>query len=41
VIRIGRLAVVEAELFLGEIGEVSDERLKRIQRRIADWITGI
>lgn len=41
VIRIGRLAVVEAELLLGEIGEISDERLKRIQRRIADWITGI
>ncbi len=38
VIRIGRLAVANAELFLGAIGEISDERLVRIRRRIADWV---
>ena len=41
VIRIGRLAVVEADLLLGEIGEISRERLNRIRRRIADWIMGV
>jgi len=41
VVRIGRLAVVEADLLLGEIGEISRERLNRIRRRIADWIMGI
>ncbi len=40
VIRIGRLAVVEAELLLGEIGEISNERLNRIQKHIVDWIMG-
>jgi len=38
VIRIGRLAVVNAGLFLGAIGEISGERLARIRRRIANWI---
>lgn len=38
VIRMGRLAVANAELFLGAIGEISDKRLGRIRRRIADWI---
>jgi mRNA interferase MazF len=41
VIRIGRLAVVEAELLLGEIGEISNERLNRIQKHIVDWIMGV
>lgn len=38
VIRIGRLAVVDTELFLGASGEISGERLAGIRRRIADWI---
>lgn len=38
VIRIGRLAAANAELFLGAIGEISGERLTHIRRRIADWI---
>ena len=40
-IGIGRLAVVEADLLLGEIGEISSERLNRIQKRIADRIMGV
>jgi mRNA interferase MazF len=32
VVRIGRLAIVEANLLLGEIGEISTERLTRIRR---------
>jgi len=40
VVRIGRLAIVEANLLLGEIGEISTERLIRIRRRLADWIMG-
>jgi len=38
VIRIGRLAVANAELFLGASGEISGERLAGIRHRIADWI---
>jgi mRNA interferase MazF len=38
VIRIGRLAVANSELFLGASGEISGERLAGIRRRIADWI---
>jgi len=38
VIRIGRLAVANAELFLGASGEISGKRLAGIRRRIADWI---
>jgi mRNA interferase MazF len=41
VVRIGRLAIVEANLLLGEIGEISTERLNRIRRRLADWIMGV
>ena len=40
VIRIGRLAVANAELLLGAIGEISDERLNRVRRVICDWILG-
>jgi mRNA interferase MazF len=37
-VRIARLAVVEEQLLVGSIGEVSEERLKRIRKRLADWI---
>ena len=36
--RVSRLAVVEESLFLGTIGEISTERLKRIRDSIAQWI---
>ncbi len=39
VIRAGRLAVVGAGILLGMIGEISSERLQRIKRRLADWLT--
>ncbi len=38
VIRVERLAVVEEEILLGEIGEISEERLRRIKRRLAKWL---
>ena len=38
VIRVGRLAVVDREVLLGAIGEVSPERLRRIKARLADWL---
>ena len=37
VIRAGRLAVANAELLLGTIGEISSGRLVRIRHHIADW----
>ena len=36
--RVVRLAVVSADMFIGTIGEISDERLHRIQKTLADWI---
>lgn len=38
VIRIGRLAVVSGEILVGAIGEVSEERLRGIKRRLAEWL---
>jgi mRNA interferase MazF len=38
VIRIGRLAVVEQGLLVGELGAISDQRLQRVRRRIAEWV---
>jgi len=40
VIRVARLAVVSEEMLVGRIGEISEERLRRIQRTLADWILG-
>jgi mRNA interferase MazF len=39
VIRVGRLAVIEGELLLGEVGQISRERTKRIKDKLADWIS--
>lgn len=38
VIRVGRLAVIEGESLLGEVGRISVERLKRIKSHLADWM---
>lgn len=38
VIRIGRLAVVEGTMLEGKIGTISPERMRRIRRRLAEWI---
>ena len=38
VIRIGRLAVVEGELLVGALGQISSERLRQIKARVAEWI---
>jgi len=38
VIRVGRLAVIEGESLLGEVGKISNERLKRVKSHLADWI---
>jgi mRNA interferase MazF len=40
VIRIGRLAVVERTALLGSIGEIAEERLRRIRSRLAAWLSG-
>lgn len=39
VIRVGRLAVVEGDILLGAVGEISSERLQRIRERLARWLT--
>lgn len=38
VVRVSRLAVVSQKIFLGYIGQVSPERLNRIQKNLASWI---
>ncbi len=40
VIRMGRLAVVEQGLLLGELGAVSDQRLQAVRGRMAEWVLG-
>jgi mRNA interferase MazF len=39
VIRSGRLAVVHGQILLGAIGQVAPDRVQRIKRRLADWLT--
>jgi len=38
VIRVARLAVIEGELLLGEVGRISSVRLRRIKTHLADWV---
>jgi mRNA interferase MazF len=38
VIRVSRLAVVSEKILLGNIGEISSQRLERIKRNLATWI---
>ncbi len=38
VIHIGRLAVVENNLLIGEIGKISSGRYHRITRHLAEWL---
>jgi len=39
IIRVGRLAVVEGTMLLGAVGAIRPERLTRIKRRLAQWLT--
>ena len=39
VIRVGRLAVVSGEILLGAIGQISSERLNRVKKHLADWLS--
>lgn len=38
VIRVSRLAVVSQSIFLGYIGQISYQRLEKINRNLANWI---
>jgi mRNA interferase MazF len=38
VIRLTRLAVVEETVFIGTIGEISQNRLVNLKKRISEWI---
>jgi mRNA interferase MazF len=37
-VRIGRLAVVSHEIFIGSVGQIDDLRLSRIKQRLSKWI---
>lgn len=38
IIRVTRLAVVSGNIFLGPMGNISNERLKRIKNTLSSWI---
>ncbi|WPF90442.1 type II toxin-antitoxin system PemK/MazF family toxin [Cyanobacterium aponinum AL20118] len=38
VVRVSRLAVVSQKIFFGYIGQISPERLTKIQTNLANWI---
>ncbi len=38
VIRICRIAVVEGEIFVGKLGAISSQRLKKIKTKLSKWI---
>ena len=38
VVRVGRLAVVEAELVQGVLGAVSSDRLRQVRLRLGEWL---
>lgn len=38
VIRLGRLAVVDAGSFEGVLGAVSPERVRRVRERLCEWL---
>lgn len=38
VIRICRVAVVESDIIEGVIGEISDERVRRIRKKLSEWL---
>jgi mRNA interferase MazF len=40
VIRTSRLAVIEGEILLGKLGNISSLRLQRIKEKITKWILG-
>ena len=40
VIRTSRLAVIEREILLGKLGDISSLRLQRIKENITKWILG-
>lgn len=37
-VRIGRLAVVNTDMLLGQIGRMNDDRLARIKQKLSKWI---
>jgi len=38
VLRLTRLAVLDGSLLLGSIGAISDERLKNVRQKLANWV---
>ena len=40
VIRAGRLAVVDGDILLGELGQIAHDRLSRVRQNLAKWILG-
>ncbi|MEI7843540.1 MAG: type II toxin-antitoxin system PemK/MazF family toxin [Gallionellaceae bacterium] len=38
VLRLSRLAVLDGSLLLGNIGAISEERLRSVRQRLANWV---
>ncbi|MBK9348532.1 MAG: type II toxin-antitoxin system PemK/MazF family toxin [Burkholderiales bacterium] len=41
VLRLSRLAVVDAAVLVGAIGEISPARLLTVRQRLANWVAGV
>ena len=41
VIRVSRLAVVEEDILLGKLGQISPDRLSRVRQNLARWISDV
>ena len=40
VIRVSKLAVVDGDILLGKLGQISHDRLIRVRQNLGRWITG-
>ena len=40
VIRVSRVAVVEGDILLGKLGQISHDRLSRVKQNLTKWISG-
>lgn len=40
ILRLSRLAVLDAALLVGSIGNIGNDRLERVRQRLARWIAG-
>ena len=40
IVRLSRVAVLDGSLLIGQLGAISNHRLRDLQQRLANWIVG-